>query len=295
VAPAPAPAIVPAPLAEPPVLMPRVQAAPEPQLAPPVEAAIAAEPAARPPRQERKLDRAALNAAGLLSLEHQHQLAAQFRRIKRPIIAGAFGRTGQGLTHGNIVMVASAVPGEGKSFTSLNLALSIAREKDVNVVLVDADVAKRHLSEMLGLKGERGLIDVVSEDSNDLEDVLVRTEFPSLSVLPAGRLSDHATELLSSARMQQAITELGSRLPNRIVIMDSPPVLLTTEARALAEIAGQIILVVRAGVTPHAVLADAIAQLPGKHSISLVLNQSTAAASSSYYYGYGEKHGQPAA
>jgi protein-tyrosine kinase len=125
--------------------------------------------------------------------------------------------------------------------------------------------------------------------------VLVRTEFPSLSVLPAGRLSDHATELLSSARMQQAITELGSRLPNRIVIMDSPPVLLTTEARALAEIAGQIILVVRAGVTPHAVLADAIAQLPGKHSISLVLNQSTAAASSSYYYGYGEKHGQPAA
>ena len=294
-APEPAPAIVPAPLAEPPVLMPRVQAAPDPQLAPPVEAAIAAEPAPRPPRQERKLDRAALNAAGLLSLEHQHQLAAQFRRIKRPIIAGAFGRTGQGLTHGNIVMVASAVPGEGKSFTSLNLALSIAREKDVNVVLVDADVAKRHLSEMLGLKGERGLIDVVSEDSNDLEDVLVRTEFPSLSVLPAGRLSDHATELLSSARMQQAITELGSRLPNRIVIMDSPPVLLTTEARALAEIAGQIILVVRAGVTPHAVLADAIAQLPGKHSISLVLNQSTAAASSSYYYGYGEKHGQPAA
>jgi receptor protein-tyrosine kinase len=187
------------------------------------------------------------------------------------------------------------VPGEGKSFTSLNLALSIAREKDLQVVLIDADVAKRQLSDMLGVKAERGLIDVLSDEYLELEDVVIRTEVPSLSVVPAGRLSDQATELLSSGRMERIVDDLAARVPNRIVVMDSPPVLLTTEARALAEIAGQIILVVRAGITEQHVVKDAISQLQGRTQISLVLNQSTSLPSQGYYYGYGEQHGQPAA
>ena len=286
VAPVPA-ALAPAPVASP-------LSAPRP-VAVDVAAAAPDLPVLQPARNTRRLDRAALSPSGQLSFDQQQQLGAQFRRIKRPIIATALGRGDAPVRHGNVVMIASAVPGEGKSFTSLNLALSIAREKDLQVVLIDADVAKRQLSEMLGVKAERGLMDVLGEDFLELEDVVIRTEVPSLSVIPAGRLSDQATELLSSVRMQKVVDDLASRVPNRIVIMDSPPVLLTTEARALAEIAGQILLVVRAGITEQHVVKDAISQLQGRTQISLVLNQSTSLPAQGYYYGYGEQHGQPAA
>ncbi len=292
---APAPVVAPAP---PPRRVHSPAAVARPVVAPPSPAPVQSVvelPVLQPVRNTRRLDRAALSPSGQLSFDQQQQLGAQFRRIKRPIIATALGRGGTPVRHGNVVMIASAVPGEGKSFTSLNLALSIAREKDLQVVLIDADVAKRQLSEMLGVKAEQGLMDVLSEEFLALEDVVIRSEVPSLSVIPAGRLSDHATELLSSERMQRIVDDLATRVPNRIVIVDSPPVLLTTEARALAEIAGQIILVVRAGMTEQHVVKDAIAQLQGRTQISLVLNQSTSLPAQGYYYGYGEQHGQPAA
>lgn len=294
---APVPVAAPAPV---PVAAPAPPAVAAPVAAVPPAAALPQGgvvdlPVLQPVRNTRRLERSTLSPSGQLSFDQQQQLGAQFRRIKRPIIATALGRSGAPVRHGNVVMVASAVPGEGKSFTSLNLALSIAREKDLQVVLIDADVAKRQLSDMLGVKAERGLIDVLSDEYLELEDVVIRTEVPSLSVVPAGRLSDQATELLSSGRMERIVDDLAARVPNRIVVMDSPPVLLTTEARALAEIAGQIILVVRAGMTEQHVVKDAISQLQGRTQISLVLNQSTSLPSQGYYYGYGEQHGQPAA
>jgi protein-tyrosine kinase len=234
------------------------------------------------------VDRNVLRSLELLPPEHhERHLASQFRQIKRPIIAAAIGRGAEKLPHGQFIMMASAVPGEGKTFTSLNLALSMALEKDISVLLVDADVAKPHITTTFGAADEPGLLDVLLDKSMDVESVILPTDVPGLSVLPAGRRSDNATELLASHRMDEIVAQLAARDPMRIALIDSPPLLLTSESRALAQSVGQVVLVVRAAVTPQQAILDAIDSLGEGRLISLILNQDMAPASA-YYYGYGE-------
>ncbi|MGB6449557.1 MAG: AAA family ATPase [Steroidobacteraceae bacterium] len=232
----------------------------------------------------------ALTAAGLVPPEgEERRLAQQYRQIKRPLIAAAFGRGAQRVPNGHLIMVASAMAGEGKTFTALNLSFSLAIEKDVHVLLIDADVGKPHVSRLLGLAGGPGLLEVLRDDSADPEAFIVPTDVPNLSVLPAGTPSRDATELLASTRMQTAVAALGARDPQRIVLFDSPPLLQTTESYALAQVAGQVLVVVRAEFTPQPVLLDALKILEGHPGVSLVLNQSVKSANSSYYYyGYAE-------
>lgn len=232
----------------------------------------------------------ALRNAGLLPPEHQErQLSQQYRQIKRPLIGSAFGRGVPQLPQGQLIMMASAVPGEGKTFTCLNLAFSMAREKDLRVLLVDADLPKPHISKLLGVDAERGLLDALQNHALDAESLILPTDVHGLSVLPAGQRDEHATELLASDRMRHIVARLLERDPQRIVLFDSPPLLLTTESQVLAQIVGQVVLVVRAGVTPHRTVLDAISYIGSDKSVSLVLNQSTAAPGSGYYYyGYGE-------
>jgi len=241
------------------------------------------------PRSNKTLviDKLALRAAGLLPPETQErQIADEYRQIKRPLIARAFGRGAERVDNGHIIMMASAAPGDGKTFTSINLALSMALEKDLSVLLVDADVAKPHISTIFGVDKEQGLLDVLRDEALDVESVTLPTNIPRLSVLPAGTLSETATELLASARMGQAIARFGAHDPNRIVLLDSPPLLLTTESRVLANIVGQIVMVVCAGRTPQRAVFDALELLGDDRPVGLVLNQSDERSGSSYRYEY---------
>ena len=263
---------------------------------PPVEAAgpAATAPPARPPALV--LERGLLRSAGLLPPEQDMaQLARQYRRIKYPLMAQAMGRGVPRTPKGYLIMIASAMPGEGKTFTALNLSLSLALEKDIKVLLVDADVAKPQLSQVLGLGNAPGLLDVLRDGSVDVEALIRPTDVPKLSFLAAGLGAVDATELLSSTRMERLTTLLGQHDGARIVVFDSPPLLQTTESAALVRVTGQIVVVVRAETTPQPVVLDALKILDGHPAVSLVLNQSTRAVTSSYYYyGYGTERGSPA-
>jgi len=242
------------------------------------------------------IDQDALRAAGLLAPKHQErEIARQYRQIKRPLIAAAIGKGPDSGANRRLVMVASALPGEGKTFMAINLAFSMAMEKDLHVVLVDGDVAKPQISKMFGVDAERGLLDAVIDPAIELERLILPTDVPNLFLLPAGTRSDRATELLASERMVEAMNWLLRKHERRIFVFDSPPLLVTSEAPALAEVAGQIVVVVRAEYTEQHVLMDALSRLPEGCSPSLVLNQSTRkSATGYYYYGYGVPEGSDA-
>jgi exopolysaccharide/PEP-CTERM locus tyrosine autokinase len=225
----------------------------------------------------------ALLQAGLVPpVPEERQFGEQYRRIKRPLIANAFGP--EPLERGQLIMVASALAGEGKTFTSINLALSMAREKDTRVLLVDADLAKRHTSAAFGLVEQPGLLDLLHDPHLNPLSVIVPTDVPGLSLLPAGAHREAATELLASGRMHELARILIAQDPGGIVLFDSSPLLLTTESQALAQIVGQVVVVVKASSTSRSVLLDALNYLHGQPGISLILNQSAAKAPTGYYY-----------
>jgi len=226
-----------------------------------------------------------LRSVGLLAPEEEeYQLAQQFRQIKRPLIVKAVGRGGSRVPNGHIIMVTSALEGEGKTFTAVNLAMSMSLEKDVHVLLVDADVARPQLSSLLGLSDAPGLIDVLLDSHLDVERVILRTNIPNLSVLPAGRHSEEATELLASVRMEEVVRAIAQHDERRLALFDSPPLLLTTESPAIAQVTGQVLMVVRAGVTPRPAVLSALSHLGAHPAVSLLLNQCSTATPATYYY-----------
>ena len=240
------------------------------------------------PEQAVAIDQNALRAAGMLPPVHQeHEIAQQYRRIKRPLINNALGRGVAQLASGNIIMITSAVPGEGKTFMSLNLALSMRLEEDITVLLVDGDVVNPRFTQILGLESRPGLLDLVRDPALSAEMAILPTDLPGLSVLPAGRQEANATELVASARMHQVVSKLGSDNPARLVLFDSAPLLVTTESQALAHFAGQVVVVVHADQTPQHVVFDALETLAEDKPVFLVLNQITHHSHSGYYYEYG--------
>jgi exopolysaccharide/PEP-CTERM locus tyrosine autokinase len=231
-------------------------------------------------------------ASGLLVPNATRSLLAnEFRVIKRPLIANAIGRGAAPVANGKLIMVTSALPGEGKSFTAVNLAISIAMELDNTVMLVDADVARPSVLNMLGLSPAKGLLDVLGSNSVDISSVLLSTNIEKLSILPCGTSHDRATELLASDAMIQLLQDISIRYPDRIVIFDSPPLLLTTEARALATHMGQIVMVVQAGNTTQAAVKEALATVDTCPVKMMVLNQARQSASERYGYGYSYGYG----
>jgi exopolysaccharide/PEP-CTERM locus tyrosine autokinase len=232
-----------------------------------------------------------LMRAGLLApLDQAVAVADEFRRIKRPLIANALRTEGAVAQH-NVIMVASGLPGAGKTFCSINLAVSISLERELNVLLVDADVAKPHISRAFGLQDAPGLIDLLQDEAGSIADVLVRTDLNDIQVLPAGRRHPQATELLASDRMSKVMKELATRYRDRIVLLDSPPLLITSEAHALATQVGQIALVVEAGQTTKQSLYQTIETLPADKAINIVLNKARGWGRSGAYYGEYETYG----
>ena len=184
-------------------------------------------------------------------------------------------------------MVTSAFPGEGKSFCAINLAMSIAAERDHGVILVDADVARPSIPRVLGIDARAGLMDWLIDGAPDLSRLVLPTNIETLSLLPAGRRHEHATELLASEAMGRLLEQLSQRYPECIIIFDSPPLLVTTESRVLASYMGQIVMVVEAGKTPREAVREALATIAANEIIGLVLNKAEKMETTGYYQGYG--------
>lgn len=215
------------------------------------------------------------------------QISDEFRRLKRPLLASVFHATAADADNErrNLVMVSSALAGEGKTFTAMNLAMSIALERDRTVVLVDADVAKPHVSRLLGIDQEPGLMDLIKDETLDVSEVLLQTDMPALKVIPAGQRDRYATELLGSQRMEAITKELADRYPDRIILFDSPPMLQTAEAPVLAALMGRVLVVVHAGQSPQQAVAAAV-ELIGDRPTNIILNKSRMKHNADYYGGY---------
>lgn len=237
--------------------------------------------------QRVEIDLDVLAAAGIVTPNApRSHIADQYRVIKRPLIANAMGKGATPVENGNLIMVTSSVPGEGKSFTAINLAISIAAELDNTVMLVDADVARPSVLRVLGLPAGPGLLDLLLDDSADLSSMLLKTNIDKLSVLPSGTPHARATEMLASEAMTRLLRDMANRYSDRIIIFDSPPLLLTTEARVLASHMGQIVMVIQAEKTLRSDVEDALATIEACPVKLMVLNQARTTAAGGYGYGY---------
>lgn len=244
----------------------------------------------RPAHKRVSVDFGRLRSLGYLPEQGQERrFADYFHRIKRPLIDRATGANSA--PDSRLILLSSALPGDGKTFVTLNLALSMARERDISMLLVDGDLPKAQISRVLGLHDQVGLLEALKDPGLDVESLVLDTDVSNLEVLPAGHPSEGASELVASARMRDIATRLISRHPKRLVLFDSPPLLVSSEARALAAIPGQIILVTRARHTPRRSIVDAIAQIDKKKLQGLVLNDAYGLGSEHGYYDYGEVEG----
>jgi len=260
-------------------------------LAPPSPAVRGGGPSAHVPsgRQSElvNLDLADLVEQGyLVPGQDNNQLSEEFRAIKRPLIRNAQGRGAARVHHANLIVVTSALPGEGKTFFSMNLALSIAMEMDASALLVEADILKPAVMSRLGMAPRRGLLDILADETLDPSDVMLRTNVPKFSLLPAGNKTVHTTELLASTRMGEFLDELATRYADRIIVFDAPPLLMTSEAQVLASRAGQVVVLAEAGRTPTAAFGQAMAKVEACPVVMIALNK-TKGSNDGVVYGYG--------
>lgn len=225
---------------------------------------------------------------GLLSVLEIPELAREFRLLKRPLLARVFGLSRSTPKTGNLVLIASDLPGSGKSFISFNLAASIAQEQITNVLLIDADPLRRNLTKALGQENSPGLLQVLADPDLEIDDVTLQTDIQSFRFIPAGQLQDNSTELLGGRRMAELLGSLDD--PETVVLMDSPPLLLTSEGRVLADRVHHTLIVVEAGRSTFANIDAVLKALDEVEStISFVLNKASASEAlpeKGYYYNY---------
>jgi receptor protein-tyrosine kinase len=240
-------------------------------------------PIGRARSREVELDLARLEEAGyVVNPNGSSRIAEEFRIIKRPVLTN-IQAAGKEMTRANMVMVTSSVAGEGKTFTAINLALSIAMEMEKRVLLVDADVAQPSIPHRLGLSPGKGLLDLLSDPAVTLSECLLRTNIDKFSILPAGTPHARSTELLASEAMSKLVAELTSRYPDRVVIFDSPPLLASSESRVLATYLGQVLFVVEADKTPQATINEALSTIESCPVVMTVLNKARRTASEAPY------------
>lgn len=239
-----------------------------------------------------EVDRARLADEGFILPDMRPgPLAEEFRVVKRQLLLQAAGEGGSRIENGRMILVNSAKPDDGKTFCAINLALSMARETDLDVVLADCDFSKPELPAKFGIEDGPGLMDAIADTDCDVEACLVHTDIANLSLLPAGRHSDDATELLASKRTRAVFDRLLARSPTRIVVCDSSPALSASSASVLALHAGQTVFVVKADRTSEAELRESLSLLDGCDHIELLLNAVNFAPNGQRfgdYYGYGD-------
>jgi exopolysaccharide/PEP-CTERM locus tyrosine autokinase len=235
------------------------------------------------------VDREKMRAAGFLVPDGAPgPLAEELRLVKRHLLRAVAAHKNMPEAKRRSVLVASSQPDEGKTFCALNLALSLAGEQDVEVLLVDGDFPKPEILAHLGVEPGPGLVDALADPSADVESFVVRTDIEGLSVLPSGRQANNVPELLASERTRDVLDALAAADPRRIILFDSPPVLMASSAGVLASHVGQVLVVVRADQTVEADLKETIGLLSASNDIALVLNGAGFAASGrrfGYYEG----------
>lgn len=239
-----------------------------------------------------QLNLAELEAKGFVSNSTNRKLInEEFRAIKRKVLDNAFGPLSNSLNNSNIIMITSSRPGEGKTFTAVNLALSIALEKDKTVLLVDADVLKPNVMRTLGLKSEEGLMEYLLGEKSDISEIMNNTNVPNLRIIPAGKSHHLSTELLASEKMSQAVEEFANRYPDRVVIIDTPPLLGINETAILANLAGQAIIVTEENKSKLMDIQRAVNHLNPEMAIGFVVNKAQGSNHDGAGYGYGYGYG----
>ena len=235
------------------------------------------------------VDAVALERGGMVDWSRtRSRISEEFRLVQRQILRTAFG-PGSDPGFSNLLMVTSARPGEGKSFTSVNLAGSIARQGDHHVLLVDADSKRDSFCYSLGLAESRGLLDLVANPKLDPSPLIVKTPIERLSILPVGRERERSAELFSTKEMTRLIQSLGRRYADRLLILDAPPCLSTSDPAVLAPVVGQILFVVEADRTQRDEVEASLDLIQACQTITMVLNKQqissryTFGAYSSYY------------
>lgn len=239
------------------------------------------------PRHRVEIDLERLTQAGYLAPRPSRtELAEEFRNLKRPLLAKAHGAS-TAVERGNLIMVTSALAGEGKTFAAINMAISMASEFDSSVILVDADTARPSLLARLGVPESTGLTDLLQDPALALDDVILGTNIEGLQLLPSGTRYPSATEMLASDAMRRLTQQLAGDNGRRIVLFDSPPLLATSEARVLASLMGQIVVVVEAQKTPEAAVRETLSTVEAFPHVSLLLNKTRLGRSERVYGGYG--------
>lgn len=255
--------------------------------APRTEASVTP-PAAQPAGNFVDIDLRNLEQQGFVLPETGPQrLAEEYRHIKRRILGNMVPGVLNTRRPANLVMITSSVPGEGKTFTSVNIALSIAAELDKTVLVIDSDIIKSDLTRAFGMKHCMGLFDYLENPDMGVEHVIYRSSIPSLSVIPAGHSGTAVSEKLASGAMGRLTDELASRYHDRIIIFDCPPILATSGATALAPHVSQVVMVVEARDTAQATVKDALNIIGQERVTGVILNKSKAPTSQSSYYYYG--------
>ena len=244
------------------------------------------------PKREKEtiyLNGEVLNKRGFIfGHEGAHHIQEEFRHIKRKLINNAFGPAAKTLKHSNLIMVSSSNPNEGKTFISINLALSIALEQDKTVLLVDADVLRPSLHRELEFESKLGLLEYLLDEVPSLSDVIYNTSIPNLKLIPAGKPHHLTNELLASTKMAELAEELAVRYPDRVVIFDCPPILGVTETPVLSSLVGQAVVVVEESKTKLDNVKKAVEQLNEDIAVGFVMNKTVRSKKDEYgYYGYG--------
>ncbi|WP_298466757.1 AAA family ATPase [uncultured Erythrobacter sp.] len=265
----------------------------EPVMPEPAQTA-APQPAVKPQERKvvlsgphQKVDREILREEGLIVPEDQVTgLLEEFRIVKRELLADARASSDAAARR---ILVCSPLPGEGKTYCAINLAIALAAERDVEVVLVDADVLNPSVARRLGIDAGKGLMDTLVDDNAHPERLAIGTDIDGLFVLPAGSSSARDAEYLASARTGEVLDRLTRGAPNRFVIFDTPPALAASPAAELAAHVGQALLVVRADETSRAALEDAQQLLSACPDIKLLLNATRFSPSGRQFGDYGER------
>lgn len=234
-----------------------------------------------------ELDLAMLEHNNFVSLSSERRLInEEYRVIKRKLINNAFGALSQTLKHPNLILVSSSRPGEGKTFSAINLALSIALEQDKTVLLVDSDVLRPSVSKTLKLQHHIGLTDYLLADDVKVSDIMLSTNVDRLKIITAGRPHHLSTELLASERMMQLASEFATRYKDRIVIFDAPPLLGVNETAVMASMCGQAVIVVEENKTKLAEIEQAVSLLPTDIAVGFLINKAHRNQGKGYGYGY---------
>jgi receptor protein-tyrosine kinase len=220
------------------------------------------------------VDMTSLFRAGMIDWNRvRSRVSEEFRLVQRQIVRTAFTAAGAEPGFSNLLMITSSIPGEGKSFTALNLAACIARQRDHHVLLIDIDSKRDSFCMALGLGDAPGLLDLAANPELEATQVMARTAIENLSVLPIGIERDLGPELFASKQMTKLIQAIGRRYADRLIVLDAPPTLSTSDPAALAPIVGQVLFVVEAERTQREEVVSSLDLLQACPTITLLLNK----------------------